>query len=52
MVSSPMPDEGKSTISANLAIVLAQTGAQVLLIDCDLRKPSINRLFKLPTHKG
>ena len=52
VVSSPMPDEGKSTISANLAIVLAQTGAQVLLIDCDLRKPSINRLFKLPTHKG
>lgn len=52
VVSSPMPDEGKSTISANLAIVLAQTGAQVLLIDCDLRKSSINRLFKLPTHKG
>jgi len=52
VISSSMPREGKSTTSANLAIVLAQTGAQVLLMDCDLRKPTINRLFKLNTQKG
>lgn len=52
VMSSAMPNEGKSTTAVNLSIVLAQTGAQVLLMDCDLRKPSIHRLFKLPTEKG
>ncbi len=52
VVASAMPNEGKSTTSANLAVALAQTGAQVLLMDCDLRKPSVHRLFKLPMDKG
>lgn len=52
VMASAMPNEGKSTTSVNLAIVLAQTGSQVLLMDCDLRKPSVHRLFKLPTDKG
>ena len=36
--SSSFPGEGKSITSANMAIAMAQTGAKVLLIDCDLRK--------------
>ena len=51
-ISSPMPSEGKSTSCANLAIAFAQTGAQVLLIDCDLRKPMVHRLFRLSNDRG
>ncbi len=51
-VSSPLPSEGKSTSCANLAIAFAQTGAQVLLIDCDLRKPMVHRLFRLSNDRG
>lgn len=51
-ITSAMPSEGKSTTTANLAIVLAQTGAQVLLMDCDLRKPVVHREFKLSNDKG
>lgn len=44
--SSAEPSAGKSTLSANLAIVMAQTGARVLLMDADMRKPSQHRNFK------
>ena len=44
--SSAEPSAGKSTLSANLAIVMAQTGARVLLLDADMRKPSQHRNFK------
>ena len=44
--SSAEPSAGKSTLSANLAIVMAQTGARVLLVDADMRKPSQHRNFK------
>lgn len=50
--SSAEPSAGKSTLSANLAIVMAQTGARVLLIDADLRKPSQHRNFKLSRTMG
>ena len=45
MVSSSLPNEGKSTISGNLAVVLSQTGAKVLLMGCDLRRPSLYEMF-------
>ncbi len=44
-VSSPEPGDGKSTFISNLAIALAQSGKRVLLLDADLRRPTIHRLF-------
>jgi polysaccharide biosynthesis transport protein len=40
--TSAVPDEGKSTIAANLAQVIAQSGSRVILVDCDLRNPSLS----------
>jgi tyrosine-protein kinase Etk/Wzc len=45
-VTSPGPSEGKSTISVNLASVLAQAGSRVLLIDADMRHPMLHTVFK------
>ncbi len=51
MVSSALPNEGKSTMALSLARAYALTGKRTLLIDCDLRKPSINRHLNLePNH--
>lgn len=50
--SSAEPSAGKSTLSANLAIVMAQTGAKVLLIDADMRKPTQHRNFKRSRSTG
>ena len=41
--TSSLPNEGKSTISASLALLVAQAGARVILVDCDLRNPSLTR---------
>jgi tyrosine-protein kinase Etk/Wzc len=45
LVTSAFQSEGKSTIAANLSITMAQTGARVLLLDCDLRRPSLHESF-------
>lgn len=48
LVTSASPKEGKTSVSANLAKTLAAGGDRVLLMDCDLRKPSIHRILKAP----
>ncbi len=45
MITSMDPGEGKTTTLGNLAIVFAQTGKKVLVVDCDLRRPSLHRVF-------
>jgi succinoglycan biosynthesis transport protein ExoP len=52
LVTSALPQEGKTTISANSALVLAQRGGRVLLIDADLRRPGIDSLFGFRSRGG
>ncbi|MBN2500280.1 MAG: polysaccharide biosynthesis tyrosine autokinase [Anaerolineales bacterium] len=52
LVTSPSPSEGKSTIAANLAVVLAQSGMQVVLIDADMRKPTVHKQLNLSNRTG
>ena len=47
MVTSSEPGEGKSTTAGNLALCLAQGDKKVILVDCDLRKPSLHKKFKV-----
>lgn len=52
MVTSAMEGEGKSTVVADLAIVLAQQGQSVVVVDADLRRPHLTDLFGLPEDVG
>ena len=52
LITSSNPDEGKSTTSANLAITMAQSNKKVLLVDGDLRKSVMHRIFELSNLKG
>jgi tyrosine-protein kinase len=52
MVTSALEGEGKSTTAANLAIMFARTGRRVVLVDFDLRRPSLARLFHLSERPG
>ena len=51
-MTSPLPQEGKTTTSVNCAIVLAQRGSRVLLVDADLRRPGVHRAFALDRDGG
>ncbi len=52
IVSSPLPGDGKSTISINLGIAISQTDSRVLIIDCDLRKGRIHSFFNIKYRPG
>lgn len=52
LITSALPSEGKTTTAANTAIVLAQGGLRVLLIDADLRKPAAHKIFGFKNEKG
>ena len=52
LITSPGLADGKSTTCANLAVVLAQAGKETLVIDGDLRKPSLHRIFGVPNVSG
>jgi capsular exopolysaccharide synthesis family protein len=52
LVTSACSGEGKTTVASNLAIVFAQTGDRVVLVDCDLRKPRHHRLYDIDRTPG
>lgn len=52
VITSSGPGEGKSTVSANLSVVMAESGKKTLLIDCDQRKPTVHKKFNLSNQKG
>ncbi len=51
-VTSTIPSEGKSLVASNLAVVIAQTGMRTLLIDADLRRPSVQKAYQLHSPAG
>ncbi len=52
LVTSPSPEDGKTTTVGNLACVFGQGGRKVVVVDSDLRRPRLHRLFELPNHSG
>ncbi len=52
LVTSALPQEGKSFLSSNLSVLIAATGSRLLIIDADLRRPNLHKLFELENTQG
>lgn len=52
LITSSLPSEGKTTTAANTSIILAQTGARVLMIDADMRRPRLHQIFGIANGRG
>jgi capsular exopolysaccharide synthesis family protein len=52
LITSSSPGEGKSTVAANLALAMAEGGKKTILIDCDMRKPTIHKKFRISDING
>jgi non-specific protein-tyrosine kinase len=52
LVTSVGPDEGKSIVLANLAVTMAESGKRVVVVDCDLRRPSLHEVFGVSGQPG
>jgi len=52
VITSPSPQDGKTTTAANLAVTFAQQGMRVLIVDCDLRRARLHKLFHAPREPG
>ena len=52
VVTSANPGEGKTTVAGNLALALAQGESKVLLVDCDMRRPSVHKRFRISNTYG
>ena len=53
LITSSVPEEGKSNVALNLAMTLTASGNRVVLVDCDLRKATISRYLRIPrNHTG
>jgi len=51
-ITSPHPGDGKTTLSTNLAVSMAQVGRRVLLVDCDFRRPQVHKVFNISGKVG
>ena len=53
LITSSVPEEGKTNVAVNLAMTIAASGKRVVLVDCDLRKATISRYLRIPrNHAG
>jgi non-specific protein-tyrosine kinase len=52
IVTSPVPQDGKSTTAANLGVIMAQAGKSVILVDADLRRSALHKVFRLSNREG
>lgn len=52
IVTSAVQEEGKTTVAANLAFVMSQLGSEVILVDADLRRPKLHKIFEVSNKKG